>query len=250
MIQFPSTFGDGKVLPQDFYATLQSGNYNKVPMILGTNKEELKLFLFAAPPFASWLKDQSLFQDPAKMELYDLITKYQSDGWKVMAVDSPALLLRGNSAQPMIFTYQFLWGAGGAKNNVINPPLNIILGACHGMEVDFVFGTEKLALGGFVFNEKNRPGRVALSNAMMDYWSQFARTGNPNREQSGLPIWSPWSNIKGQPKTILLDADLEKTKIAMSNIELTQENIEAALKAEPRQREIQPFWDGSRWRRR
>ena len=85
---------------------------------------------------------------------------------------------------------------------------------------------------------------------MMDYWSEFARTGKPNRDQSGLPIWSPWSNIKGQPKTILLDADLEKIKIAMSNIELTLGDIEAALKAEPRQKEIQPVWDQSRFRRK
>ena len=44
MITFPHTFGDGKVLPKDFYAALESGNYNKVPMILGTNKEEVKTF--------------------------------------------------------------------------------------------------------------------------------------------------------------------------------------------------------------
>lgn len=166
-----------------------------------------------------------------------------------MAVDYPASLMRGKSDQPMIFTYQFLWGAGGAKNNVIDPPFNMLLGACHGMEIDFVFGT-KIWLGERVFNEKNRAGRVALSNAMMDYWSEFARTGKPNRDQSGLPIWSPWSNIKGQPKTILLDADLEKIKIAMSNIELTLGDIEAALKAEPRQKEIQPVWDQSRFRRK
>lgn len=80
MITFPSIFGDGKVLPKDFYAAMESGNYNKVPMILGTNKEELKLFLNAFPPFASWRDDQSLFKDPAKLEIYDLVAKYLSDG--------------------------------------------------------------------------------------------------------------------------------------------------------------------------
>jgi para-nitrobenzyl esterase len=245
MIQFPTAFGDGKVLPIDFYAALDSGNYNKVPMILGTNKEESKLFLRTYPPFAGWFQDQSLFKDPAKMELYDLTAKYQSDGWKVMAVDQPARMMRDNEGQPFIFTYQFLWGAGGAKGNVQAPPRNIILGACHAMEIDFVFGTEKASLGALVFNEKNKPGRIALSNAMMDYWAQFALTGNPNKDKSGLPKWSPWSNISGFPKTILLDADLEKAKITMTRSELTQEAILDALKAEPRQKEIQPFWDAS-----
>jgi para-nitrobenzyl esterase len=250
MIRFPSSFSDGTVLPKDFYGALESGNYNKVPVITGTNKEEAKLFLRGFPPFASWRQDQSLLQDPAKMEFYDLAAKYQSDGWKVMAVDNVARILRDNMDQPMVFAYQFLWGAGGAKGNVLEPPFNIVLGACHAMEIDFVFGTQNASLGAAVFNEKNRSGRTVLSNAMMDYWAQFARTGNPNRDQSGLPKWSPWSNIEGFPKTILLDADLEKYKITMSRQELTNEDIENALKAEPRQKEIQPFWDASPYKRR
>ncbi len=250
MIRFPTAFSDGKVLPVDFYAALGSGDYNKVPMIMGTNKEEVKLFLRSFPPFDGWRQDHSLFQEPAKMEFYDLAAKYMSDGWKVMAVDQPARIMRDNEGQPFIFTYQFMWGADGAKNNVINPPFNTILGACHAMEIDFVFGTEKASLGALVFNDKNKPGRVALSNAMMDYWSTFARTGNPNKEGSGLPKWSPWSNIQGFPKTLLLDADLEKAKITMGRSELTQEMIEAALKAEPRQKDVQPFYNASPYKRR
>ncbi len=249
MIRIPTCFIDGTVLPMDFYEAFRSGQYNKVPTILGTNKEETKLFVRSLPIFDGWRKDGSLFKDPAKIEFYDLVNKYQSDGWKVMAVDYPARLLRDNTSQPFVYAYQFLWGAGGFKNNVMNPPLNFILGACHAMEIDFVFGTEKASLGAVVFNEKNKPGRVALSNAMMDYWSTFARTGNPNREKSGLPKWSPWSNISVFPKALLLDADLEKAKISMSRSELTQEALETALKEEPRYNELKPFWDGSPYRR-
>ena len=245
MIFFPQSFGDGTVLPVDFYGALKSGNYNKVPMILGTNKEEMKIFLRSMPPFAAWRQDESLVKDPAKTELFNLAAKYQSDGWKVLAVDNLATIMSAQKDQPSIFTYQFMWGAGGAKNNVIDYPLNIILGASHALEIDFVFGTEKASLGALVFNEKNRAGRVALSNAMMDYWSQFARTGNPNKEGSTLPVWSPWSNTPGAPKTIALDADLEKAIITMGNTELTNDVIEASLKAEPRQKEVQPFWDNT-----
>ena len=132
----------------------------------------------------------------------------------------------------------------------MNFPLNVLLGACHAMEIDFVFGTDKASLGAYVFNEKNKPGRVALQNAMMDYWSTFAATGNPNKPGSGLPKWSPWSNIAGFPKTLLLDADLEKAKITMSRSELTMQVVEEALKVEPRQKEIQPFYDASPFKRR
>ena len=250
MIVFPATFADGTVLPKDLYKVLESGSYTQVPMILGTNKEETKLFLRSYPPFSSWFKDGSLLKDPGKIELFELAARYQSDGWKAMAVDQPARIMRDNENQPFIFTYQFMWGAGGAKNNVIAPPLNILLGACHAMEIDFVFGTDKASLGAYVFNNANKTGRVALTDAMMEYWSEFARTGNPNKQGSKLPKWSPWSNIQGFPKSLLLDADLEKTKITMGRSELTDEMIDAALKAEPRQKEIQPFWDQSPFRKR
>ncbi|HOJ51487.1 MAG TPA: carboxylesterase family protein [Syntrophales bacterium] len=250
MIRFPQCFSDGYVLPKDFYGALEKGNYSKVPMILGSNREEAKVFLRSEKPFVVWRTDNSLLTDPAKTELFELVAKYQSAGWKVMAVDYLARTFRSHSDQPPIYAYEFLWGAGGAKNNVIPPPLNVILGACHAMEIDFVFGTEKAALGALVFNEKNRPGRTALSRAMMDYWSTFARTGNPNRPSSDLPVWMPWSNEAGGPKTILLDATLEKAAINMSSSELTEEMIEASLKKEPRQKEIQPFWDTCRYRMR
>jgi para-nitrobenzyl esterase len=248
IIFFPTSFTDGTVLPVDFYGALKAGNYNKVPTILGTNKEEAKLFLLFNPRFIPWRNDGSLFKDAAKAELYDLAAKYQSDGWKVMGVDQLARIMRSHADQPPVYAYQFLWGAGGLKKSVIPLPYNQLMGACHSMEIDFVFGTEAVWLGGYAFDEKNRPGRVALSQAMMDYWAQFARTGDPNWKGSGLPQWKPWSNGKGAPKTILLDADYNNLKIKMYKQELTEAAIEKALKAEPRQKEIQPFWDTS-WAR-
>jgi para-nitrobenzyl esterase len=248
MIVFPQTFGDGKVLPVNFYDALKNGQYNKVPAILGTNKEEAKLFLRSYPTFIAWQKDLSLFMNPDKTELFELAAKYTSDGWKIMAVDHMARVMKNNPDQPAVFTYQFLWGAGGDEKSIFSPTLNVTLGACHSMEIDFVFGTEKAGLGAYVFNAKNRPGRVALSNAMMDYWTQFAKTGNPNRKDSSLPQWIAWSNAKGAPKTILLDADLNNYKITMTKDELTQKALEAALKKEKRQKEIQPYWDAAPYR--
>jgi para-nitrobenzyl esterase len=248
MIVFPSSFTDGTVLPADLYGALKAGSYNKTPIILGTNKEEAKLFFIFDPRFIPWRNDGSLFRDKARAGLYDLAARYQSDGWKVMAVDQLARIMSSHADQPPVYAYQFLWGAGGLKKSVIPFPYNLLMGACHAMEIDFVFGTEAVSLGGYAFDEKNRPGRVALSQAMMDYWAQFARTGNPNRQKSGLPQWKPWSNGKWSPKTILLDADYKDLKIKMSRKELTLADVEKSLKAESRQEEIQPFWDTSRTR--
>jgi len=120
-----------------------------------------------------------------------------------------------------------------------------LMGACHAMELDFVFGTEAASLGGYAFDRKNRPGRVALSNAMMAYWAQFARTGNPNREGSGLSEWKAWSNEQNAPKSILFDADFDTVKIEMSDRELTREASKKALGAEARAQELEPLVEAS-----
>jgi para-nitrobenzyl esterase len=246
MFMFPNSFTDGTVLPTDFYGALEAGNYNKVPTILGTNKEEVKLFLLLSDPkFIPWRNDGSLYKDPAKSELYDLVARYLSDYWKVMGGDQLARILSSHDDQPAVYAYQFLWGAGGLKKSVIPFPYNLLMGACHAMEIDFVFGTEAVSLGGYTFDAKNRPGREALSKAMMDYWAQFARTGNPNRKGSGLPRWKPWSNGRWSSKVILLDADYDDLKIKMSGKELTEAEIEKDLQSERRQKEIQPFLDSS-----
>lgn len=245
MIGFPSWFADGTVLPVDFYAALKAGAYNKVPAILGTNREEMKLFLLFDPRFAPWVADGSLFTDPSREELYDLIARYQTEGWKIMAVDGLARILRSHADQPGVYTYEFLWGAGGMKESVMPPPYGLLLGSCHAMELDFVFGTEAASLGRYAFSEENRVGRVALSKAMTAYWARFARTGDPAGGGSNLPEWKAWSNEQGAPKGILLDAGYTDLRIEMSDRELTREASKKALAAEARAAELKPLVEAS-----
>ena len=54
------------------------------------------------------------------------------------------------------------------------------------------------------------PDDYKTSNLMMDYWTNFAKTGNPNCE--GLPLWSPY--VKGAPGTMVINE-----KAGMSNLE-------------------------------
>ena len=55
------------------------------------------------------------------------------------------------------------------------------LGAFHGLELFFVFG--HVGSTGY----QPSPGEVALSDAMIGYWSRFAKTGDPNG--GGAPSW-------------------------------------------------------------
>lgn len=62
------------------------------------------------------------------------------------------------------------------------------LGAFHGLEVLFVFNAfDDPAWRWLPFTAADRQ----LSNVMENYWTNFAKTGNPNA--AGLPMWDAWN---------------------------------------------------------
>jgi para-nitrobenzyl esterase len=228
MISFPFIFEDGAVIPKAGFDVLETGEYaNKVPMIIGSNKEETKIFLA--------FSGSALGENEA---LYQKVALVTSDLWKVKGVDEMARALREQSDQPAVYAYQFLWGAADASGTSVIPgEYGISLGACHAMDVPFFFGNWDFfsVLSKEVFTEGNRVGREALSSDMQAYVAQFVRTGDPSPDGSGLVEWQPWSNAAGGPKCILLNADLNTANIAMSTVELTEAGVKAGIDAEVRQ---------------
>jgi para-nitrobenzyl esterase len=224
MIDNPDLLRDGAVIPESGFDSLIGGDYpGKVPVILGSNREEIKLFLaFAGNP-------------PWKSDLYQAIATYSSARWKVTAVDEVARRLASHADQPPVYAYLFSWGAPDAQGKSPMPGnWGRRLGAFHSLEIPFFLGTDTLegVLQALLFTRQNAPGRKALSGAMMDYLAQFARTGNPNRPGSGLPEWAPWTNAPGAPRSIVFDATADASRISMSGIELTDEGVLAAVSAE------------------
>jgi len=128
--------------------------------------------------------------------------------------------------------YEFAWGAPDAKGESPMPgSWGRRLGAFHSLEIPFFLGhdTVDAVLHLALFTAGNRPGRKALSSAMMDYVASFIRTGDPNRPGSGLPRWLPWSNEPGAPKGIVFDADRRAPRIGMTSVEVTVDGVFAAI---------------------
>jgi para-nitrobenzyl esterase len=69
-----------------------------------------------------------------------------------------------------------------------SPMFGGALGACHGIDVPFVFGLAG-SKGSAKFAGEG-PEVEALRDAMMDAWLAFARRGDPNHP--GLPRWEPY----------------------------------------------------------
>ncbi|MBM4334244.1 MAG: carboxylesterase family protein [Deltaproteobacteria bacterium] len=243
---------DGYVMPLGgWIPAIQSGNYNKMPIILGSNEHETKAFM---PLFGSLMKlwygvpsssytwyslftsvrnnnvpdYMAVLDTPFDRDLYDQTGYFGSLQWKAKNVDSIAREL--SKVQDKVYAYLFKWGDIGSGPK----PFDFIYGAGHAAEIPFFFGGNK---GLFNIPDLTGPGARALQSVMMGHLSNFAQTGNPN---SGDPNkmfppkrtkWLQWSNTPGGPKSIVFDADFNGAKIAMMNEEVTFASAEAERQA-------------------
>lgn len=218
----PQGFRDGKVLPRDTLYKVFSDpkRYNSVPLITGTNRDELKLFLAQNPDFV----DLRLGFIPQIKDLqaYNTMAAYLSDNWKALAVDTPADIIAAGSPHP-VFAYRWDWDEGG-KNLLVD--YSVLLGAAHGLEVAYIFNDFEggIAVPG-LYNSENAHGRDLLGAQMRSYWSEFAANGAPGRGRSGsLPLWQPW-NTPGANLMLLdtaADGGLQMVKEPMTVAMLKQ----------------------------
>ena len=100
--------------------------------------------------------------------------------------------------QANVWHYQFDWAQEPY-------PWNEVYGAAHAFDLGFVFGNFGPSLFSNATNSAaNRPGRLALSDAMMASIGAFMRTGDPNTSALGTS-WAPW------PSKLLFDASRART---------------------------------------
>lgn len=222
---------DNDVIPGGLAAVLRTGNYNKVPVILGTNKYEYKVLMGGSPGeliyrLQSWadlpqvltgeITMDDLFPDQFEKDLYLMTADYGSRLWRSQAVDERARLMKEH--QDDIYAYRFDWCGP--------EPYNFALGAAHGMEMLFFFGSDRGPYDAWT-PEADPSGRKELMDIMITYLANFVATGNPNGEN--LPQWQQWSNAQDGPKVVLLDADDDRAAVAMSYEELSVRGVRTEI---------------------
>ncbi len=218
----PQIFADGTVLPAEpMRAALAKPGAVKVPVMTGTNRDEMKLFMAQDPELVS--RFLGLFVSVSDQDLYDRIARYQSDHWKASAVDMAAMSMTAGGGAP-VYAYRWDWDEAASNIFVDYPSL---LGAAHGLEISFVFGDfERSLLPGF-YDGDGAEERDALSNAMMSYWTQFATTGDPGKGRDGsLPPWGAWGSDTGN--YIVLDTE-QDGGIRMANGSITIDDVKAEI---------------------
>ncbi|MFL2698257.1 MAG: carboxylesterase/lipase family protein [Gammaproteobacteria bacterium] len=212
-------YNDGHVIRLDgIEAIFSDSKINRVPIILGTNRYETKLFNMWNPKlirmgedtkgFLPWVVSwvlPTLPQEIYKPDYYDAVNQYGSDSWKESAADTPATQLV-NSGHEKTFVYRFDWQDLPEFNGV---DLGRIAGASHALEIPFVFGSlfDSFIIK-IIFKRESLNSAKELSNHMISYWTQFAYTGDPAQGRDGnSPKWESWSE---DSTYIILDSDRGK----------------------------------------
>jgi para-nitrobenzyl esterase len=212
---------DGLTLAVDPVGAIKAGDYHRVPVLAGNTRDEGKLFpsflpLVGGTGNARKVTDAQLFAiqfayDPEAaptVQIGDWITA------PYLPVDAP---VTGFTARAETLNRIFF---GASRDNVLDAlktqqhdvwyyrfdwdeqpaPWNDIYGAAHLWDLFFVFGNFGESLFGNVsFTAANAPGRLALSNAMMQSLAAFARSGDPNAAVLGT-TWPTW------PAKLVFDA--------------------------------------------
>lgn len=197
---------DGKHLPAGPFEPVAPEISARVPLMIGTNKDEMTLFFGMAP----WLDglDETAMRTRVRMLVGDradaIAGSYRRarpnesprDIVLAIATDQsmriPSLIMAdrkvAQQAAP-VFAYLFTWET---------PVLGGRLKSPHALEIPFVFDTlASSAMAG------DSPTRFALAEKMSSTWIAFARTGSPNND--AIPNW-PAYTAERRPTMIFDDS--------------------------------------------
>ena len=222
MVDLPANFGDGVVLPDLPTAEIFSSadNYNEVPVILGTNRDEPTLFMFRNPQYVEdFLGFLPRLKDEAN---YLQLVKYGALAWKERGVDSLARAMTA-SGNANVYTYRFDWDE---EPDLLGMELSKVLGAAHGLEIAFAFNDFQGRFDtSYIYPNDN--AQFALADSMSSYWTAFAASGDPGRGQRGEQVaWLAWGT--DGKRSIILDSPADQG-IFMDDQEVTREQIRATL---------------------
>lgn len=199
---------DGYYIPEDLNKTFAEGKQNAVDVLTGSNGTELNL----GPPATMATLKTSLgrtFRDLAPDAEKVYVASNDEEAGKQGALPGADMMAWGQrqyaDAQAKLgkqaWVYHFTFHPPG-------PPSRPDPGPTHASEIAYVFNN--LALPHEIPDASDPalsakdPAAIKLADQMSSYWTNFARTGNPNG--AGLPHWPSVKDMK-PGEYMILDKD-------------------------------------------
>jgi para-nitrobenzyl esterase len=198
---------DGVTLPKHPLDLIAEGASLPVPLLLGSNRDEWRLFsVLLGEDMQVVQADLSQIFGAATGLVHEIYTKGRTDtapdlAWIDMQGDRvfriPAI--RQAEAQVRrgapVWMYRFDW---------VSPTLGEELGACHGLEMPFVWNSLDNPLAHLLLGDASAPLR-ALSNRIHAAWAAFIRTGSPK-----TPPFADWPPYDLTHRTTMLLNDVSQ----------------------------------------
>ena len=197
---------DGYLFVKNPRETFANGEQCHVPLLAGWNADEIRAGIVLADPrptaasFTAQTRSRYGEHADAILSAYPASTDDE-------AIESAAALgsdmfigfstwkwleVHGQTGQSPVYRYSFDRKIPIAPDTKINgkPATAKDVGARHAGEIEYVFG-QLDSVPKVTWDKSDR----ALSDQMMSYWSNFARSGDPNG--SGLPSWPRYEKSTG-----------------------------------------------------
>jgi para-nitrobenzyl esterase len=203
----PSPNVDGKVLTKSIGTALAAGEFNRVPLMNGTNHSEWNLFVAqdfdltpGVGPVTSTTYDAAIAAKigvaaiaPEVALLYPVPTAaFPSFDQGVGGVGTDAIFacaahFADELASPFVPTFAYEFNDPNPPQNFL-PPVSFTYGASHASEIQYLFPTANPSgLGLNLPQTPLTPSQQQLSDRMVGYWTTFAADGDPNF--IGQPLW-------------------------------------------------------------
>lgn len=213
--EFPQGFHDGTVIPKEGFSVITSGNYNRVPVILGSDATEFSSYAWNGKLDSEL---ENLTQITTGSQMLNLVTNGVKFGSMLQSghyIEKTANQLYQDGAHAPVYAYRFRWGTDAT---VTDGFYSRFVGAFHGSGKDFLRGIYKNNYTEYAPNalsSANKEGRKALTELMQKYVGNFLAKGNPNG--ASLANWDTWNNAPGVQKLMIFDADAAKSRSGMNS---------------------------------
>ncbi|MDA8391301.1 MAG: carboxylesterase/lipase family protein [Actinomycetota bacterium] len=201
---------DGSLLRRQPIEAIRGGAARDIELLVGANENETRLFRLLLPSLlqlqdrrqlvakASLLFGASLAEEMASACAELLPGASPSEQWETMLdagqfhANVSLVAQAQTGAGGRCYTYLFAWRSRALGGS---------LGACHGLELPFVF--DNLDSTGAEMLTGSGEDRRDVASMMAAAWTAFARSGRPQAD--GLPTWTPYE--RGRPSTMVFDSN-------------------------------------------
>jgi para-nitrobenzyl esterase len=202
---------DGYFMPESAPEIYAAGKQRHVPLMAGWNAQEMSSPAVMAKTTAAKFREQIHQKFPADEAVVSKLYASSSDEeGMASAIDLASdqfivfgtwkwIEMQRKTGGNPVYEYIFSRVRPAAPETKFNGVPANLFGAVHASEIEYVFGALD-SLKGYDW----QPEDYKLSELMQTYWSNFAKTGDPNG--AGLPKW-PRNDRKDGYAVMYLDVD-------------------------------------------